>query len=89
MGATSTRCYTVLQDIIGRKPNELKLRNLVLGSISGHLPKFGQPNFCFQNMAPSVTRCHDQLSSCTISEKTNDPILRKRSDGRTIFIKLL
>ena len=31
----------------------------------------------------SVTRYHGQLSSCTISEKTNDPILRKLSDGRT------
>ena len=29
----------------------------------------------------SVTRCHDQLSSCLISEKTNDPILAKFSDG--------
>ena len=34
-------------------------------------------------MAPSVTRYHGQLSSCTISEKTNDPILRKLNDGRT------
>ena len=31
----------------------------------------------------SVTRYHGQLSSCTISKKTNDPILRKLSDGRT------
>ena len=30
-----------------------------------------------------ITRYHDQLSSCTISEKTNDLILRKFSDGRT------
>ena len=29
------------------------------------------------------TKCHSQLSSCTISEKTNDPILRKLSDART------
>ena len=33
--------------------------------------------------ASSVTRYHGQLSSCTISEKTNDLILRKFSDGRT------
>ena len=26
---------------------------------------------------------YGQLSPCTISEKTNDPILRKLSDGRT------
>ena len=34
-----------------------------------------------------VTRYHGQLSSCVISEKTNDPILTKfsgeRTDGRT------
>ena len=39
--------------------------------------------FFFGNLASSVTRYHGQLSSCTISEKTNDPILRKLSDGRT------
>ena len=32
-------------------------------------------------MALSVTRYYGQLSSCTIPEKTNDPILRKLSDG--------
>ena len=55
-------------------------------------PDFGQlgPNsgyqtffFFFKNLASSVTRYHGQLSSCTISEKTNDPILRKLSDVRT------
>ena len=39
-------------------------------------------NFFFLNLAPSVTRCYGQLSSCTISEKTNDLILRKLSDER-------
>ena len=34
-------------------------------------------------MALPVTRCHGQLSSCRISVKTNEPILRKLSDGRT------
>ena len=38
--------------------------------------------FFFKNLAPSLTRCHGQLSSCTISEKTNDPILGKLSDGQ-------
>ena len=33
--------------------------------------------------APSVNKSYGQLSSCTISEKTNDPILRKLSDGQT------
>ena len=31
-------------------------------------------------MALSVIRYYGQLSSCTIPEKTNDPILRKLSD---------
>ena len=35
------------------------------------------------NLAFSVTRYHGQLSSCTISEKTYDPILRKLNDGWT------
>ena len=39
--------------------------------------------FFFKNLASSVTRYHGQLSSCTISKKTNDPILRKLSDGQT------
>ena len=34
-------------------------------------------------MAPEVTRYHSQLLSFIISEKTNDPILRKLSDGQT------
>ena len=45
-------------------------------------PNWGRRNF-FQNLASSVFRYHGQLSSCTISEKTHDPILRKFSDGRT------
>ena len=43
----------------------------------------GPSKFFFFNLASSVTRYHGQLSSCTISEKTNDPILRKLSDGQT------
>ena len=31
----------------------------------------------------SVTRYHGQVSSCTISEQTSNPILRKFCDGRT------
>ena len=55
-------------------------------------PDFG-PNssgqhFFFKNLTSSVTRYHGQLSSCKISEKTNDPILKNlvtdgRTDGRT------
>ena len=47
-----------------------------LGSNSGR-------QFFFKNLASSVTRYHGQLSSCTIIEKTDDPILRKFSDERT------
>ena len=36
-----------------------------------------------KNLASLVTRYHSQVSSCKISEKTNDPILRKFSDGET------
>ena len=48
---------------------------------------FGPNSGCqisfFKNVASSVTRYHDQLSLCIILEKTNHPILRKLSDGRT------
>ena len=43
--------------------------------------KTNEPNF--KNLAPLVPRYYRQLSSCTISEKTNYPIVKKRSDGRT------
>ena len=36
----------------------------------------------FAKSGSSITRCHGQLSSCTTSEKTIDPIFRKLSDGR-------
>ena len=46
-------------------------------------PKFRTPIFFKKNLVLSVTRYHGQLSPCAISEKTNDPIWRKLSDGRT------
>ena len=46
-------------------------------------PSSGCQVFFFKNLASSVTRYHGQLSSCTISEKTNDPILRKLTNGRS------
>ena len=52
-------------------------------------PNLGQldPNlelyFFFKNLASLVTRYHGHLSSYAMSEKTNGPILRKFSDGRT------
>ena len=39
-------------------------------------------DFFFKNLVSSVTKYHGQLSSCTISLKTKDPILRKLSDGQ-------
>ena len=39
--------------------------------------------FSFKNLASPVTIYHGQLSSCTISEKTNDPTLRKLSNRQT------
>ena len=36
-----------------------------------------------QKSALPVTRYHGQLLLCTITEKANDPILRKLSDART------
>ena len=49
-------------------------------------PKFGSQKkiiFFLKNLASSVTRYNGKISSCTISDKTNDPILRKLRDGRT------
>ena len=39
--------------------------------------------FFFKNLASSVTRYHGQVSTCKISEKAYDPILRIFSDVRT------
>ena len=62
-------------------------KNLVSGLILAHLAQIRAANFFFffffKNLAPSVTRSHAQVSSRTISGKTNDPILGKLSDGRT------
>ena len=65
-------------------------KNLVSGLILAHLAQIRAANFYlfiylffFKNLAPSVTRSHAQLSSRTISGKTDDPILGKLSDGRT------
>ena len=50
---------------------------------NGEKPHFGP------NLASSVTRYYCQLSSCTISEKINDPVNQEnlvtdgRTDGRT------
>ena len=57
-------------------------KNLILGLIQFPWVQIQATNFFSKNLALSVTRYHSQLSLCTISEKTNDPILRKFSDGR-------
>ena len=41
------------------------------------------PNFFSKILASSVTRSYGQLSSFIISEKTNDSVLKKYSDGWT------
>ena len=53
------------------------------GKIPSSRTNFGPlgPNLGYQIL--SVTRCDDQLSSSTTSEKNNDSILRKHSDIRT------
>ena len=40
--------------------------------------------FLFSNLALPVTRYHVQLSSCKISEKADDTILRNFSDGQMV-----
>ena len=72
---------------ISSKTNKLNLRkwqkNLVSGPIFAHLVQIRAAIFFLKNLASSVTIYHGQLSPCTISGKTNDPILRKLCDGLT------
>ena len=73
---------------ISRKTNEPNLRKWQKLRFE---PDFSKPSpppptpffFFPKNLAPLVTRYYGQLSSCTILKKTNDPILRKLSDGQT------
>ena len=60
-------------------------KNLVSEPVEAHLTQIREAKYIyfFKNLAPSATRYHGHLSSCTISEKSNDPILRKLSDGQT------
>lgn len=48
----------------------------------GALAQFWVANFFLKNLVSSVTRYRGQESPCTISEKTNGPVLRKFSDGQ-------
>ena len=45
-------------------------------------PDLGHEISLFKNLVAPVTRYYGQLSSCAISGKINDPILRKLSDGQ-------
>ena len=62
-------------------------KNLVLGPILTYLAQIWAASLFFKNLALSVTTYYGQLSSCTISEETNDLILKKlgdrQADGRT------
>ena len=51
-------------------------------SFGPNFSPFG-PFFFLKNLSLPVTKYHGQLSSHAISEKINDPILSKLSDGRT------
>ena len=54
-------------------------KNLVLDLVLAHWAQIQAAFFFFKK----VTRYHGQLSSCIISEKTDDPILRKICDKHT------
>ena len=81
-----TRCFSLLLCAISGKTNEVNLRKWPKTNFRPDFVSFAQiwatKLLFFLNLVFSVTRYH-QLSSCTISEKANDPILRKVSDGRT------
>ena len=62
---------------------EKMAKKLVSGLILAHLAQFRAANFFFfKNLASSVTRYHS-YHHVQYQKKTNDPILRKRSDGHT------
>ena len=53
-------------------------KKLIWGLIWARWAQIHVANFFFQKSVLSVTRYHGQLSSCKISEKNYDPILRKQ-----------
>ena len=76
---------------VSRKTNEPNLwksqKTWILVQFWPIWPKFRPPKYFFKNLASLITSYHVQLPSCTISEKSNDPILRKvsgrQTDGQT------
>ena len=88
---TPTRYYTLLQAIIVCNFNKNywtkleKMTKTLFWAQFWHIwPKFGSKKiFFFKNLALSVTKYHGHVSSCTTSEKNNDPIFKKLSDRQT------
>ena len=56
-------------------------KSLIFGLIYASWDQIRAEEIFLTNLALLVIRYHGQLSSCTILEKTNDPILRKLGDG--------
>ena len=70
---------------------QFKRKHMIQTQANGEKPHFGpdlgllnlnlgHQNLFFKNLASPVTTCHGQVSTYKVSEKTNDPILRKFSD---------
>ena len=57
-------------------------KNLNSDPILVHLVQIRGTKFFFKNLTFSVTRYHGQLSPCTTSEKTNDPVTEGKTDGQ-------
>ena len=81
-------CYKLLLYGISRKtnsPNSRKWQKIPSFWARFRMvgPKFGLRKHFHKNMVLPVTRYPGHLSSCTISEKTNNPVLRRLSEGHT------
>ena len=80
-------CCKLLLYAISTKTNEAKLRQWQKPRFWSNFGPFDPNLGCqfyfifFPKIWLSVTRYYGQLSSCTISEKTNDSIQRKLGDG--------
>ena len=70
---------------ISRKTKEQNLRKWQKNYFRARFwPKFGLPFFSpKKNLGLSLTKYYGLVLSCTISEKTNGPILSKLNEGRT------
>ena len=68
------------KETVWSKLNKM-VKKLILGILLGQNSGCRFFFFFFKYLASSVTRYYSKLSSCTISEKNNDPILRKLGEG--------